>query len=208
VKVQVGSVFFLSSFTILDTEGGAEFLLGLDQLRKHRASIDLEKNCLRILGQDIQFLAEKDLAPSARGFGEEKEAERRRPSVPAPLSPLPPQPARPTPVAQLQPTTLPPGPAGATGVVGGQLGAASARAPINLPAVPISAAPRAMEVDAGGGGAGGAGGAGSSAGSSEAKVRTLMELGFSRSEAERALQLNGGNEERAASFLFAQQFGE
>ena len=38
-------------------------------------------------------------------------------------------------------------------------------------------------------------------------MRTLVELGFSRAEAIRALTMHNGNEELAAAFLFNQQYG-
>ena len=219
VKVQVGSVFFLASFTILDMEGGTDFLFGLDQLRKHRSQIDLEKNCLRLLGQEIQFLAEKDLPQSARGGQDRKEeggvstSSSSSASSPSPTSSsattravagaLPPPQSRPTPVTSLQPTTLP---SPSVTFSSPQPSAFSSpppmRAPINLPAVPISAAPppRSAAVSS-------SPPPPAAAASSEQKVRTLMELGFQRPEAERALQLHGGNEEQAASFLFNQTFG-
>jgi len=75
-KLQIGSEFFVSSFTILDQQG-MEFLFGLDQLKKHRACIDLKDNCLHIGGQNIPFLAEKDLPLRIRGGATSEEEEKK-----------------------------------------------------------------------------------------------------------------------------------
>ena len=242
VKVQVGSVFFLASFTILDMGegGGTDFLFGLDQLRKHRGIIDLSKNCLSILGQDIQFLAEKDLPPSARGGAQERKEDGvgggsaassssssfSSPSPSAssqsPMSSaattravagaLPPPQSRPTPVASLQPTTMPsPGViisppqslASSSSSSFSSSPPATARLPVNTPVPMSTSPPRPAAVSS----STSSPPSTSSSAPSEQKVRTLMELGFQRPEAERALQLHGGNEEQAASFLFNQHFG-
>ena len=219
VKVQVGGVTFLSSFTILD-DSSMDFLFGLDQLRKHRACIDLERNCLRLLGQDIQFLAEKDLPREKRGtHGHEDESKSSS------LSQSVPTPARsPAPASASSPAS-----ASAQSLLYGG-GGQAARQPINEPAVPISASPFASRQTAGSpSSAAGpisspspmssafaappatvsspspAAPAGSAA--NENKIRTLVELGFSRSEAIRALTMHNGNEELAAAFLFNQQYG-
>ena len=218
VKVQVGGVTFLSSFTILD-DNSMDFLFGLDQLRKHRACIDLEKNCLRLLGQDIQFLAEKDLPRDKRGtHGHEDESKSSSLSQSVP-----------TPARSPAPTSAPSPPAAAAQslLYGG--GGQAARQPVNEPAVPISASPFAARHTAGSpspttaptasslspASAFAAPPAASSSSSvaavgsaaNEAKIRTLVELGFSRAEAIRALTMHNGNEELAAAFLFNQQYG-
>jgi len=43
-----------------------DLLLGLDMLKSHRACVDLDKNCLRIGGQEIPFLAEHELPEKAK----------------------------------------------------------------------------------------------------------------------------------------------
>jgi DNA damage-inducible protein 1 len=44
-------------------------------LKRHQACIDLEKNCLRIQGREVRFLAEHELPDKARRIGEEQVAE-------------------------------------------------------------------------------------------------------------------------------------
>jgi DNA damage-inducible protein 1 len=66
VKVKFGKTVFLSSFTILENQD-MDFLFGLDQLRKHQASIDLKDNALKLQGEVVPFLAEKDLPSHIRG---------------------------------------------------------------------------------------------------------------------------------------------
>jgi len=46
----------------------SEFLLGLDQLKNHQACIDLQKGVLRIAGEELPFLSEKDLTHKGREF--------------------------------------------------------------------------------------------------------------------------------------------
>ena len=63
--IQIGSAYFTMSITILESKD-MQFLFGLDQLKRHQAVIDLKANCLRIQGQNVKFLAEKDIPRSER----------------------------------------------------------------------------------------------------------------------------------------------
>ncbi len=56
----IGNTHFPLSITVLD-QGGLEFLLGLDQLRRHQCSIDLAQNCLCIGNEKARFLSEGEL---------------------------------------------------------------------------------------------------------------------------------------------------
>jgi hypothetical protein len=56
----IGNTHFPLSITVLD-QGGLEFLLGLDQLRRHQCSIDLAQNCLHIGNEKAKFLSEGEL---------------------------------------------------------------------------------------------------------------------------------------------------
>lgn len=63
----LGKSVFEISLTVMDSVGGGyDMLLGLDMLRKHRASIDLSEDVLRIGGEAVPFLAEKDIPRSMR----------------------------------------------------------------------------------------------------------------------------------------------
>ena len=225
VKVAVGGVTFLSSFTILD-DNSMDFLFGLDQLRKHRACIDLEKNCLRLLGQEIQFLAEKDLPKDKRGsHGHEEESKTSS------LSQSVPTPARSSAAPLTSSAASQPAPSAQSLLYGGG-GGQGGRQPVNEPAVSASASPFAARHTASSvspttappasvpaissafaappAAAAAASAQAATAGgvaAQEGKIRTLVELGFSRSEAVRALTMHNGNEELAAAFLFTQQYG-
>lgn len=59
-KMIIGKSHFDVTITVLD-QGGIEFLLGLDMLRKHACTIDLAKNVLVIGKESAPFLQEKDL---------------------------------------------------------------------------------------------------------------------------------------------------
>eukprot|EP00470_Lotharella_oceanica_P014625 CAMPEP_0170182292 /NCGR_PEP_ID=MMETSP0040_2-20121228/27456_1 /TAXON_ID=641309 /ORGANISM="Lotharella oceanica, Strain CCMP622" /LENGTH=399 /DNA_ID=CAMNT_0010427655 /DNA_START=13 /DNA_END=1212 /DNA_ORIENTATION=+ len=63
--IQIGKAFLTMSITILESQD-MQFLFGLDQLRRHQGIIDLKENCLRIQGQVVPFLSEKDIPKSER----------------------------------------------------------------------------------------------------------------------------------------------
>lgn len=72
----LGSEVFEVSFTVMDAAGGEyDMLLGLDMLRKHQASIDLQNNCLVIGNSRVPFLAEKDIPKKMLGRGPEERKE-------------------------------------------------------------------------------------------------------------------------------------
>ncbi|XP_033115203.1 protein DDI1 homolog 2-like isoform X2 [Anneissia japonica] len=66
-QIQIGPDFLQSSFSILEDQP-MDMLLGLDMLRRHQCSIDLEKVVLRIgtTGTETPFLSEAELPPSSR----------------------------------------------------------------------------------------------------------------------------------------------
>jgi DNA damage-inducible protein 1 len=87
VQMQIGDSYFPCSVTVMDDpgEGAAEmpFLLGLDMMKRHTCSIDLERGVLKFRlapGQYMEtpFLHEKDLAEAqggTKGFDPQKSNE-------------------------------------------------------------------------------------------------------------------------------------
>ena len=57
--IEFGGVMLDCSLTVADTN--VDFVIGCDQLRRHRCVVDLDKNVLRIGSVEVPFLAEKDL---------------------------------------------------------------------------------------------------------------------------------------------------
>ncbi|KAK7093888.1 protein DDI1 homolog 2-like isoform X2 [Littorina saxatilis] len=66
-QIQIGPVFFQSSFSILEDQP-MDMLLGLDMLKRHQCIIDLQKNVLKFgtTGTETPFLSESDLPDHAR----------------------------------------------------------------------------------------------------------------------------------------------
>ena len=63
-NLTIGKTAFVSSFTIMESQPGSQdldFLLGLDNLKRHQACIDLKQNVLKIGPETVPFLAEKDI---------------------------------------------------------------------------------------------------------------------------------------------------
>jgi len=63
--VNLGGLHLPISITVLENQS-MEFLLGLDQLRRHQMHIDLKENCLRIQETSIPFLSEGELPKHLR----------------------------------------------------------------------------------------------------------------------------------------------
>ena len=68
-QIRLNDLFLPVGFTVLEGRD-VDLLFGLDMLKRHQACIDLEKNCLRIQGREIPFLAEHELPSKARGMEE------------------------------------------------------------------------------------------------------------------------------------------
>jgi len=62
-QMKIGSTYFGISFSVMDMNH-PDLILGLDQLMKHLAHIDLAKNMLQIGSEKVQFLPEKDTLDS------------------------------------------------------------------------------------------------------------------------------------------------
>ena len=58
--VNLGGLHIPFSISVLEGQK-MEFLIGLDQLKRHQMCIDLEKNCLRVQEREIPFLSEGEL---------------------------------------------------------------------------------------------------------------------------------------------------
>jgi DNA damage-inducible protein 1 len=92
-QIKLDDLFLPVGFTVLEGRD-VDLLFGLDMLKRHQACIDLEKNCLRIQGREIRFLAEHELpskAHQAEELAEELEAASVKPSAKgiAPTAPHP-----------------------------------------------------------------------------------------------------------------------
>lgn len=66
-QMKIGNQFIPISITVMESDD-IDFLFGLDNLKRHRCIIDLDRNVLRV-GPDceVPFLSEKDLPAGARG---------------------------------------------------------------------------------------------------------------------------------------------
>lgn len=66
-QVEIESVFLLTSFSVLEDQT-MDMLLGLDMLKRHQCTIDLQHNLLRIgtTGTETTFLPESELPSHSR----------------------------------------------------------------------------------------------------------------------------------------------
>eukprot|EP00172_Hildenbrandia_rubra_P004368 Plantae.Rhodophyta-Hildenbrandia_rubra.ctg8700.p1 GENE.Plantae.Rhodophyta-Hildenbrandia_rubra.ctg8700~~Plantae.Rhodophyta-Hildenbrandia_rubra.ctg8700.p1 ORF type:complete len:401 (-),score=89.40 Plantae.Rhodophyta-Hildenbrandia_rubra.ctg8700:737-1939(-) len=74
----VGTEVLECSFTVMD-DRSIELLLGLDMLKKHQASVDLRRDCLRVHNSRIPFLSEKDIPKFFDGLFKGQEHPGMRP---------------------------------------------------------------------------------------------------------------------------------
>lgn len=154
-------------------EGKAvDLLLGLDMLKRHQAVLDLARDKIVIQGEEIPFLGEADIPK------ESEEAYQHEPTVPGPGG-----------------TSI----GTRTGVVSGPESETPQAGPsltqeTSVPAPPAPVRPPAQEVSAPR--------STPAASFPEPDIQKLIDLGFSRQQAIRALQATDGNLDFAASLLF------
>jgi DNA damage-inducible protein 1 len=65
--IQIGQYNLASSFTVMEGKD-VDLLLGLDMLKRHQMCIDLQKNCLRVLTDEIPFLPENEIPKMMEGI--------------------------------------------------------------------------------------------------------------------------------------------
>lgn len=66
-QIEIENVFLLTSFSVLEDQS-MDMLLGLDMLKRHQCTIDLQRNLLRIgtTGTETTFLPENELPHHSR----------------------------------------------------------------------------------------------------------------------------------------------
>ncbi|KAJ3825995.1 hypothetical protein F5880DRAFT_160384 [Lentinula raphanica] len=164
-------------------------------LKSYQASIDLEKNVLRIQGREIPFLAEHELPAKARGLGEEEEALNA--SRPGPSSGTTQQfpgsgatlGGSPAPRLATAGASTP----GASNIHGPNLG--NVARPPATPSASRTSSNTPLRSHA-------AASAGTRQTHSEANIAVLMDLGATREVAISMLDAAGGNVDAAASLMF------
>jgi len=82
----IGKTHFPITITVLD-QGGMEFLIGLDMLRRHHCMIDLKENCLHIGEEKPKFLSEGELPSHIRTENDLEAHEQVTPTPSAPSAP-------------------------------------------------------------------------------------------------------------------------
>mmetsp|Transcript_35383 Transcript_35383/g.92040 ORF Transcript_35383/g.92040 Transcript_35383/m.92040 type:complete len:383 (-) Transcript_35383:1623-2771(-) len=74
-NLQIGKAVIPVSLSVMEAQP-MDLLIGLDNLRRHQASIDLKDNCLHIGGESVPFLSEGDLPLHLRdGIGSKEDEE-------------------------------------------------------------------------------------------------------------------------------------
>ncbi|KAJ3158041.1 DNA damage-inducible protein 1 [Geranomyces variabilis] len=178
-QMKLGTQWLPCSLTVMEGKD-VDLLFGLDMLKRHQAVIDLEKNVLRIHGDEIRFLAEHELPAKARWGGEEATSPQASGSAAPGAQPAAGSSSSSAAAAKPAPHPAAPAPTPNTSVPGGPSRPAAAQAAPLPPRAAASSSPQ----------------------HSEDKIKSVVDLGFSREQAISALDASGGNVEIAASFLF------
>ncbi|KAJ3012548.1 DNA damage-inducible protein 1 [Thoreauomyces humboldtii] len=192
--MKVGSQFLPCGFSIMEGKG-VDLLFGLDMLKRHAAVIDLEKDCLRIHGEEVKFLSEHELPAKARweGAPDDPDAAAKSPleggsaaqgavHPETPLHPAGSGGTSTTPIVVPSTSTVPSTPAPPPAPPSQGQGQGPPPPPPPAPA-PVT------------------GGRGSSS-YDRAKIQVLLDLGITEPEAIAALDATNGDADQAASLLF------